>query len=126
MRIIYIILGLTCLLFFTMCKQEVKPPERQKNISKEARWYGGQDGGCWIKIDSTEIPNQYDVVVYFENDGEIWDKGIFEMCKECNNKYQSIEEIRSDIGAFDGEIVLLNKIYKNKYSCSLEKLKVQK
>lgn len=106
---------------FTMCKQDIKPPKRVKNIPNEARWYGGADGGCWIKIDSTKAVNEYRVTVYFEGDGSIWSNGLYNLCEKCESKNLTIEEIKNLIDGFDGESIILNVIHNKKY-CSLNKV----
>lgn len=116
------IISLFLMIFiFTKCKQDVKPPQRIKNIPIEALWYGGPDGGCWIKIDSTNIVNEYRVTVFYEGDGSIWSNGLYKLCESCESKNLSLEKIKDLIDGFDGEVIILD-IIKNKEYCTLEKV----
>jgi len=49
-----------------------QPPQRLPNIPKEAKWYGGKDGGCWILVQHTDSMNLFRITTYFDNSGEIW------------------------------------------------------
>jgi hypothetical protein len=117
MNIKIIILGAICMFFLSACKLGNFPPERKDNIPEESRWYGGSDGGVWILISSANFPNQYKVVVYFEN-GSIWSNGLYQVCKYCQTDSMNIEEIKNNIEAFDGEAIILRTIKQGKY-CTL-------
>jgi len=128
-KYIYILLNIIdlnlLLIFFwgfillTSCETKTSPPERLNNIPQNAIWYGGKDGGVWIKIDNGSKPNSFYLEIYNDYTGELESKGEY-FVKECYNKQFSLNEISKLISAFDGVKVLLTEIEKGR-NCYLEK-----
>ena len=98
---------------------KTSPPERPNNIPQNAIWYGGKEGGVWIKIDNSSKPNSFYLEMYNDHTGELEDKGDY-FVKDCSNKQFSLNEISKLISAFDGEKVILTEIEQGR-NCYLEK-----
>lgn len=113
-------LGIT----FSMCNPDRRKVERHSNIPEHAVWYGGIDGGVWITVSEYDSINTFAIKVYNENDGSLWNSGLYRLNKECSKEKLGYEEIRKQIEGYDGERILLRKINNGKY-CSLEPLSSQ-
>lgn len=98
-----------------------KAPERPAGIPEDAILYSyeegvkWQKGYGWIKIDDTDIMNQYSVECYYDQTGELQEKGIFEL-EECSmhNRAYTAKEIKELISDFDGNYIYLNLKCDNK------------
>lgn len=74
------IMVLLFLLLTVSCVQKKNAaPDRPTNVPANAIWYGGSDGGCWIRISDTDRKNEFYAEIYYQNNGAIWQKGIFKM-----------------------------------------------
>jgi hypothetical protein len=58
---------------------EPEPPPRPKGVPERAIWAGGLDGGSFIVLESTSVPNRYSAAVYDENTGEVVFKGTLSL-----------------------------------------------
>lgn len=108
-------LGYFYYLFHQPCSAPIKPD----NISKQAIWAGGCDGGDWIELTSQKN-NQLFINIFLEN-GEQHYKGWFVTGDHCKELSFTIKSIQKRLMYFDGESILLNHIEDNRY-CSLRKL----
>ncbi len=111
-----LLLFLVCTLTSCLNSRVIKVPERVVGIPDNAIWYGGIDGGTWIKIDDTDVDNQYYVECYFDTSGDLLDKGIFKM-EECPD-YETIytaREMRDLVSYFDGKYIGLKIKCNNHY-----------
>lgn len=54
------------------------PPPKPLNISKNAVWHGGLDGGSWYDCHKTKVAYEVHCTVYGEG-GNVWVKDDFEM-----------------------------------------------
>ncbi len=106
------ILIILCIISIWMCNSPSNKV-RPSNLSTNAIWKGGSDGGCWIEI--SPIDDNTLLGKVFHENGDIWEEGQFVKHGECSIK--SNEIINSIIG-FDGENLLTN--LKCKYTLKLK------
>lgn len=48
-------------------------PMRLSKALMDAGWYGGTDGGVWIKLSDTSVGGTF----YVDYTGDLWQKGMF-------------------------------------------------
>jgi len=78
----------------------VTEPERPEKVPDSAIWYGGPDGGVFIKVDDNQIrKNHFYCTLYFDYTGDIWYEGLFEY---NGDSILSVETLRKIISAYDG------------------------
>lgn len=98
------------LVYITVVSCSADKRERPSNIPKSAIWKGGVDGGCWIEFKSVTTTS-IEAVIFDEN-GDVWEKGIFKKNGNCKIAEDAIIE---KIEGFDGE-----RLFTNEY-CSFKK-----
>lgn len=119
MKIIPVITLIVLFAVFTMCNNSKQtPPERLAAIPKEAEWQGGADGGAWFIVNQGDSINTFKVKIYNESDGSLRADEIFRLSNNCSDTVLNVEEVRKLISFYDGEIIGLVNIRKEKY-CSL-------
>ncbi|MFR8835084.1 MAG: hypothetical protein ACLVGG_02660 [Bacteroides nordii] len=82
-------------------------PVRPSKVPMDAGWYGGADGGVWIKLSDTSVDGTFYVEIYRDYTGDLWQKGIFYVDSLYLNKSISIRELQNTILGYFGD----NKIY---------------
>lgn len=97
-----------------------QPPQRLSNIQKAAKWYGGRDGGCWILVQRTDTINLFIITAYFDNSGEIWEKGSYTIEPKVNHVIVA-DSLMNYIEGFDGVTIHTNFPFDKR--CQLIKLK---
>lgn len=103
-------------ILFVSCRSDYKP-SRLPNIPSDANWYGGPDGGNWIKLKKHQI-DIFSVKIYNDHSGEVRDSGYYKICKECKINADSIVYL---ISFYDGERIYLTQVTNDKY-CYLYKI----
>lgn len=97
-----IALSILILLAVSACKPDQR--EKPKTVPDGAIWKGGADGGCWILFGS--ITNSSIEATIFDENGELWDKGIFKKYGNCQIPKEAFVE---KIAGFDGESLITSE-----------------
>ncbi|SFF37432.1 hypothetical protein [Thermoflexibacter ruber] len=123
-KIISIIKLLIFSLLYLLCIScESNSPDkvvRHEKIPKEAKWYGGSDGGDWIYVRKKIAKNTFLIEVYNDYTGELIVTGNFTICKYCDFVDLQVKDLLTLIAFYDGEEILLSSYFGDK-SCFLEK-----
>lgn len=93
---------------------------RHEKIPKQAKWYGGADGGFWIYIVQKKSKNTFFVKVYDEYTGDLEIGDNFFICKACNFVDLEIANLDTLIQGYDGRDIHLSLYIENR-GCFLEK-----
>ena len=76
-------------------------PKRPSNLSSEAVWSGGRDGGAWFVVNPRQpAPDVWEIKIY-NDDGHPWARGSFWL-KDAPNVKPPFH-----FSAFDGRIIYL-------------------
>lgn len=82
---LYVLISLKCMLLaldqelsVIYSQRTPTPPPKPLNISKNAVWHGGLDGGSWYDCHKTKVAYEVHCTVYGEG-GNVWVKDDFEM-----------------------------------------------
>ena len=94
--------------------------ERPKNLSENAEWIGGVDGGVWVILNQSSGPGDLSFAVYDEK-GRLWVNNYFR--SKCNFKKE--KKLAEQIEAFDGVNFLLKEKDANGRNCYLKQLEFQ-
>lgn len=108
----YIIKFLLFLLILGCSAQQ--PPDKLPNIPEGAKWYGGSEGGCWLLVEKTDSVNIFDITIYFDNTGEIWEKGNYKIVPKINTSVVT-DSLTKYIEGFDGVTIHTKFPFKEKY-----------
>lgn len=120
--ILFILIPLLCACCWN--NKKVEAPPREPGIPESAIWHGGIDGGVWIDMDTTEIPNQFHVHCYFDGSGRTWEKGIFLLDSLSVQENYSIEKLHGVINGFDGvRIFFMPEMYEKNPNVVFKKKK---
>ena len=101
---------LSILILVTVLACNSNEREKPATVPKNAIWKGGVDGGCWILFGKIS-ENTIEATIFDEN-GDVWDKGIF---KKYGNCKISKDILKDKIDGFDGESLVTNE------KCSFKK-----
>lgn len=93
---------------------------RHEKIPKEAKWYGGADGGFWIYIVQKKSKNTFFIKVYDEYTGDLEIGDSFTICKYCSFVDLEMANLDTLIKGYDGREIHLALYIENK-SCFLKK-----
>lgn len=74
---------------------------KPKSVPHDAVWVGGEDGGCFVSLQSVFADTCY-FVIYNEYIGDVWDEGLY-WCDECEFAYVSMLDWRNLVVCFDGQ-----------------------
>ena len=120
--ILFILISLLCVCCWN--SKKVEAPPREPGIPESAIWHGGIDGGTWIDMDTTTIPNQFYVRCYFDATGDIRENGIFILDSLSVQEKYSIEKLHGVISGFDGvRILFIPQMYEKNPNVVFKKKK---
>lgn len=116
-----LIIGLLIFFSFHCGMESATAPERPRNVSINAQWFGGVDGGKWYWITKVISDRSFKIRIYHDFTGEVVMDTVFILNPECSTKTIDSNTLLKNISDFDGEKIYLNLPEKNKL-CSLAPL----
>lgn len=101
--LILILISIVAVLLFS--ETTIEKLQRPDKVPDSAKWYGGTDGGVYIELIEIKT-NTFYCTIYFDYTGDIWYEGLFEY---SGNTTMSVEKVKEEIRAYDGERILMGK-----------------
>lgn len=95
-------------IYFAKKDKNTKALERPANVSRQAIWIGGVDGGHWYKIDKTLSPNIFKIKIFNDYNGDVIIDSTFTFNSDCKLKQMDLRKLIQSINGYDGEKILLN------------------
>lgn len=126
--VIMLLFLFTCILvgmymYISYAMSKVVIPERMPGIPETAQWHGGPDGGAWIDIDTTKVPNQFHIRCYFDSTGALWEDGIFMLDSLTVQENYSVQKLHDIITGFGGDFWFYTEMYHKNPNFVFRKIK---